>query len=76
MSEFSIDQETADLIVEMLGEAAIGLGASASIVVPAAAVVKLAGRLAANGVTIPDNPALTRMQELMRERSDLPDMEG
>lgn len=76
MPEFNLDQETAALIVDMLGEAALGLGASTTVVVPAAAVLKLVGRLTANGVTIPDNAALSEIQEQMRERGELPDVEG
>jgi hypothetical protein len=75
-AEFNVDAETTDLIVELLGGAAVNLGAPATVVVPAVALLKLGGRLAANGVTVPDNADLEALQVEMRTRGELPDLEG
>lgn len=73
--EFMCDPDTTDMIVDLIGNAAADLGTPTSVIVPAAALLKLGGRLAASGVTIPDNADLAALQDELRKRGDLPDLD-
>lgn len=76
MSDFICDPETTDMIVDLATGATVSAGlASSGVVVPAAGLIKLIVRLSVNGVSIPDNDALTSTQNKMRDRGELPGLE-
>lgn len=77
MSDFNCDPETTDMLVDLAAAATVSAGlASSGIVVPAAGLLKLIARLSANGVSIPDNDALSALQNEMRERGELPEVDA
>lgn len=73
-TEYSCDPQTADMIVELLAGAATSLGTPATVMVPASALIKLGIRLSIGGVSIPDNAALSAVQDEMRTRGELPEI--
>lgn len=72
MSTFQCDPKTLESIMDLLGSAALSAGASATVTIPAVALGKLAARLSDAGVDIPNNAALTALQEAIRNQAELP----
>lgn len=74
-TEYHVDPDTTDLIVDLVAGAAVDLiGTPAGVVVPASSLLKLAARLSASGVTVPDNAELSALQTEMRKRGELPEV--
>lgn len=70
--DVQIDSQTLEAITDVLGGVALTVGVPASVTLPAQAVARLAIRLSDAGIEIPDNQALTVLQERLRSQEELP----